>query len=130
MTNSKNVQAYETKPVEKWNVRDFHVYMQAEHLRKFGVSYAPMRSWRTEQGLLGNIIGTAKKDGTHDKALIKAFIDRCFANYKPNANYPGISFGFCWTYMQRELQLAEIDARRQAEVAQANEDVEELSEWL
>src|SRR5690554_6946012 len=121
---------YTDKPVEKWNVRDFHTYMQAEHLRRYGVSYAPMRSWRTEQGLLGNIIGTAKKAGTHDKALIKAFIDRCFANYKPNANYPGISFGFMWTYMQRELQLAELDAKRAEAVAQASEEMEDLAEWL
>lgn len=121
---------YTDKPVEKWNVRDFHAYMQAEHLRRYGVSYAPMRSWRTEQGLLGNIIGTAKKEGTHDKALIKAFIDRCFANYKPNANYPGISFGFMWTYMQRELQLAELDVRRAEATAQANEEMEDLAEWL
>lgn len=121
---------YTQKSVEKWNVRDFHAYMQAEHLRRYGVSYAPMRSWRTEQGLLGNIIGTAKKEGTHDKALIKAFIDRCFANYKPNANYPGISFGFMWTYMQRELQMAELDARKAEAAAQAIEEMEDLAEWL
>lgn len=121
---------YETKPVEKWNVRDFHAYMQAEHLRKFGVSYAPMRSWRTEQGLLGNIIGTAKKEGTHDKALIKRFIDRCFASYKPTAQYPGISFGFMWTYMQRELQMAELDARREKVAEQASEEMEDIAEWL
>jgi len=121
---------YTQKPVEKWNVRDFHAYMQDEHLRRYGVSYAPMRSWRTEQGLLGNIIGTAKKEGTHDKALIKAFIDRCFANYKPNANYPGISFGFMWTYMQRELQLAELDARKAEAAAHASEEMDDLAEWL
>ena len=125
---------YTQKPVEKWNVRDFHGYLQAEHLRRFGVSYAPMRSWRTEQGLLGNIVGTTKKEGTHDKALIKAFIDRCFANYTPSAQYPGISFGFMWTYMQRELQLAELDAKKAEEssraMAKAETELEGLSEWL
>ena len=121
---------YTDKPVEKWNVRDFHAYMQAEHLRRYGVSYAPMRSWRTEQGLLGNIVGTAKKEGTHDKALIKRFIDRCFASYKPTAQYPGISFGFMWTYMQRELQLAELDARKAEAAAHASEEMDDLAEWL
>lgn len=122
------------KPVEKWNVRDFHSYLQAEHLRRFGVSYAPMRSWRTEQGLLGNIVGTAKKVGSHDKAVIKAFIDRCFASYKPTVQYPGISFGFMWTWMQRELPLAELDVKQAQESAQAMADAEAelegLSEWL
>lgn len=125
---------YAEKPVEKWNVRDFHAYLQAEHQRRFNVIYAPMKSWRTEQGLLGNIVGTAKKKGTHDKALIKAFIDRCFANYKPTQDYPGISFGFMWTYMQRELQLAELDVKKKREaedaVEKAKNAMEGLAEWL
>lgn len=121
---------YTEIPVDKWNVKHFHAYLSDEHQRKFNVSYAPMKSWRTEQGLLGNIVGTAKKAGTHDKALIKAFIDRCFANYKPTQDYPGISFGFMWTYMQRELQLAEMDAKKAEALAKASEEMEGLAEWL
>ena len=121
---------YESKPIEKWTVRDFHTYMQAEHLRRFGVSYAPWRSWRTEQGLLGTLIGTQRKAGKYEKAVMRKFIDRCFGGYRPTAQYPGISFGFMWTYMQREMQAVEAEAVREQRAEEQAEDYEGVAEWL
>lgn len=99
------------KPVEKWSVKDFHNYLISEHERIFGIEYIPWRSWGVEQGLIGNIVGTTRgrspKPGTHDKVLIKAFIDKCYASYKPTRSYPGINFGFMWSYMRQNLQKVE-----------------------
>ena len=125
---------YQAKSIDDWNVRDFHDYMRDKHEELFGCEYVPMRSWQTEQGLLGNLIGTARKQGTHDKALIKRFIDEAFATYKPTPQYPGINFGFIYTYRRNILQRlqAEENRKKQSEKQrQENEaTLDDLAEWL
>lgn len=125
---------YKTKSIDDWNVRDFHDYMRDKHEELFGCEYVPMRSWRTEQGLLGNLIGTARKQGTHDKAIIKRFIDEAFATYKPTPQYPGTNFGFIYTYRRNILQRlqAEENRKKQSEKQrQENEaTLDDLAEWL
>lgn len=116
-----------TKPLTDWNVKDFHTYMQAEHLRLFNVDYRPQASWGREQGLLGGLIGTARKPGTADKALVKAFIDECFATYKPTAMYPGTSFGFSYQYRSNVWQRLQLDAK----LAEGRTDVDENNDgWF
>ncbi|TWL25251.1 hypothetical protein CHCC16736_4134 [Bacillus licheniformis] len=39
------------KPLSKWNVRDFHSYLKAEHERLYGVPYVPIPTrepWKAE----------------------------------------------------------------------------------
>ena len=118
------------KPLEKWTVRDFHNYMIAEHERLFGVEYLPQGTWKAEQGLLGRIVGTKTKPGTHDKALIKAFIDKCMNTYKPSDQYPGINFGFMWAYRRNYLQQLEKAARSLETVATYKKETENIgSDW-
>lgn len=124
---------YQTKSIDDWNVRDFHDYMRDKHLELFGCEYVPMRSWRTEQGLLGNLIGTARKQGTHDKTLIKRFIDEAFATYKPTPQYPGTNFGFIYTYRRNILQRLQAEERAKAteeKAIESSDDLEELADWL
>lgn len=127
-------QHYEV-PVEEWNVNHFFGYMNDLSERNFGVSYAPMRSWNFERGLIGNIIGTKKKEGTHDKLLVKSFIDYTFSQYKPSTQFPAPTFGFLWTYRQTDLQRVQKDYRQKQEVVKTHEifieDINEnLDEWF
>lgn len=121
---------YQTKPIDEWNVRDFHDYMSDKHRELFGCEYVPMRSWRMEQGLLGNLIGTARKQGTHDKAIIKRFIDEAFATYKPTPQYPGINFGFIYTYRRNILQRLQAEEKRKKERQENEATLDDLAEWL
>lgn len=121
---------YQTKSIDEWNVRDFHDYMRDKHLELFGCEYVPMRSWRTEQGLLGNLIGTARKQGTHDKALIKRFIDEAFSTYKPTAQYPGTNFGFIYTYRRNILQRLQAEENRKKQRQENEATLDDLAEWL
>ena len=89
-----------------------------------------MRSWRMEQGLLGNLIGTARKQGTHDKAIIKRFIDEAFATYKPTPQYPGINFGFIYTYRRNILQRLQAEENRKKERQENEATLDDLAEWL
>lgn len=145
---SKKVSAkdWHSRPIEEWNVTTFHAYMIDRHKELFGVDYAPFRSWRLEQGLIGGIVGTQKKEGTHDKALIKDFIDETFETYEPTPEYPGTSFGFMWTYRQNvlqkiqwrrsqkekdaEYQMKEKERLEQFQSLNDNQEIDALEEWF
>lgn len=118
--------------VSEWNVNHFFGYMNKLTVDKFGVNYAPMRSWNFERGLIGGIIGTKKKAGTHDKELVKAFIDLTFSEYKASAQYPAPMFGFVWTYRQGDLQRVQLTIRNQQLTEQATEEVksDSIDDWL
>ncbi|MHC8516827.1 hypothetical protein [Sporosarcina sp. ITBMC105] len=127
---------WRNRPLETWNVSSFCAYLTDKHVAMFGIPYAPMRGWRTEQGILGVLIGTQSRKEprprTASNAAVKRFIDDTFASYKPTREWPGTSFGFMWTYRKHEWQriLAEEMAqeRRKAHAAQA-QDYAEYEGW-
>lgn len=121
---------YTEIPVDKWNVGHFHAYLADEHQRRYNVSYAPFRGWTAEKGMIARYIGTAKKRGLYSKEIVKDFIDRCYDDWRPNAQYSGVSFGFMSTYMTRHLQDAEKAAQVKRAEAEASEEMEGLAEWL
>lgn len=126
---------YTETDVSKWNTRHFHDYLRDEHKRLYNVDYTPFRGYQAEAGMLARYIGTARKPGQYDKALVKAFIDACFAEYKPSADYPGLSFGFMQTYMTRHLQRLQAEQARKATASDAvkasdNDKLDELGAWL
>ena len=126
---------YTELPVEKWNTRHFRDYLTDEHKRRYGVDYVPFRGFNAEAGIIGRYIGTARKPGQYDKALVKAFIDACFDEYKPSAQYPGLSFGFMSTYMTRNLQRLQAESQRSENAVEAvqasdNDNIDKLADWL
>lgn len=127
---------YTELPVEKWNTKHFTDYLTAEHKRIFGVDYVPFGGvWAKERGMIGGAIGTARKPGSHDKALIKTFIDVCFAEYTPTRDYPGTNFGFMWSYRKNVLQRLQAESLRKASAKDAvqasdNDNIDKLAEWL
>ncbi|NUJ16263.1 hypothetical protein FKN04_06520 [Bacillus glycinifermentans] len=116
------------KPVSKWNVRDFQLYLKAEHERLYGVPYAPFRGWQAEAGMIGRWVGTKRKPGEYGTEITKRFIDLCFAQYRPTADWPGISFGFMQTYMGRNLQRAVAEIKAEAATQQRREQQAEIGD--
>ena len=126
---------YTELPVAKWNTRHFRDYLVDEHKRRYGVDYVPFRGYQAEAGMLGRFIGTAKREGQYDKATVKAFIDACFDEYKPSAQYPGLSFGFMQTYMMRNMQRLQAEQSRKVNADEAvqasdNANIDKLADWL
>lgn len=126
---------YTELPVADWNTTHFRNYLTDEHKRRYGVDYVPFRGFNAEAGMLGRFIGTARKPGQYDKALVKAFIDACFDEYKPTPQYPGLSFGFMSTYMTRHLQRLQAESQRSANAVEAvkasdNDNIDKLAGWL
>lgn len=99
--------SWRERSIYDWNTTTFHAYMQDLHKELFGVDYVPFRNWQVEVGMLGNAIGTKTKEGKYDKKVIKEFIDLTFHNYRPTPQYPGVSFGFLWSYRKQDLQRAQ-----------------------
>ena len=126
---------WQARDIEDWNVRTYHSYMQDKHREMFGCEYVPFRGWRVEQGMLGTLIGTRAKEGTHDKATIKRFIDLAFEEYTPTTKYPGTNFGFNYSYKRNLLQRIESEASEKERLKERMEsakeiDYSDLSEWL
>ena len=128
---------WQARNIEDWNVTTFHAYMADKHRELFGCEYVPFRGWQAEKGMIGRLIGTRTKEGTHDKALIKRFIDEGFKSYKPTPQYPGTSFGFLYSYRRNILQRLEAEdatkERRKESTKRSEmtaEDYDRLSDWL
>lgn len=128
--------AWAERDIADWNVATFCAYLTDHHREMFGIDYAPMRGWRTEQGILGGLIGTQSRTNprprTASNADVKRFIDETFANYQPSAQYPGTSFGFMWTYRKTDwqrIQAASIAQARRAE-AVAETDIADIGDWF
>jgi len=124
---------WQARNIEDWNVLSFTEYLKDKHREIFGIEYAPMRSWRMEQGQIGRLIGTARKEGTHSKAAVKRFIDEAFESYKPTPQYPGTNFGFIYAYRRNILQRLEAEERAESMREKAREEapsLDELTDWL
>lgn len=129
---------WKERHIDDWNTTTFHAYLADKHEEVYGITYVPMRSWQVEKGLLGNYIGTARKKGTHDKAIVKAWIDECFRTHKASAQYPGLSFGFIAGYKKYELQRVEGRAKEERVAADKiaewkrleSESSEDIIEWF
>lgn len=122
---------YTEKEIDKWTVNDLLAYMSDQHQIRFEVDYQPFGGWSAERGRIGQWFGTARKAGKYDKALVKEFVDYCFATYRPNEKYPGISFGFMATYMTREFQsVQKAYNQRKRDEEEASKPVEDLTDWF
>src|SRR5699024_12474185 len=122
------------RDINDWNTTTYTEYLRDKHREIFGCEYVPVGGrWATEQGMIGRLIGTKAQAGTHDKAIIKRFIDEGFKSYKPTSQYPGTSFGFLYAYRRNIWQSLEAEERREERDKQAEmtaEDYDRLSEWL
>lgn len=122
---------WQARDVKDWNVTTFHAYLIEKHEEKFAAPYFPFATWVVEKKMLKTCIDE------YGRETIKQFIDECFRDYKPNADYAGISFGFMFKYMNRILQrlLSEQakkqkdEIRRQAEADIFGDDDDEL-DWI
>lgn len=129
--------AWAERDITDWNVATFCAYLTDKHREMYGVDYVPMRGWRTEQGILGGLIGTQSrtnpKPRTASNALVKRFIDETFTQYKPTREWPGTSFGFMWTYRKTEWQRLQAEelaqSRREISVAETPA-ADELADWF
>lgn len=108
MTNRKH---YTDKPTADWTTADFQAYLKARHEELYGISYVA-RNYGYEGRNLKAMIAE------HGAEVTRAFIDGCFAEYRPTAQYPGLNFGFMFTW-QKERVLPRVLAEQAKQKARA-----------
>jgi len=116
---------YAYRPLADWNVNHFIAFLAAETKRKFGVDYVPggrgpiSSRWAMERGML------KQAQESLGNAVLRRFIERCIANYRPHGDYLFVTFTFMWSWMRDEVARAQADvARSQAKAAREAETVE------
>src|SRR5699024_5114539 len=120
------VNDWQASDIDDWNTTTYTEYLRDKHRELLGREYVPFGGrWPAEQGMIGRLIGTKAQAGTHDKAIIKRFIDEGFKSYKPTPQYPGTSFGFLYSYRRNILQRLEAEERREERDKQAEMTAED-----
>lgn len=131
MTRAKlpPAKAWAERNIADWNVTTFTSYLTARHRELYGIDYVPGRGgWRMEQGVIKRMVSE------HGTWVVRKFIDGCFREYMPKAEYPGLNFTFMYTYMRdRVLPKVLAEVRREEIRGQAVVCVpsaEEIADWL
>ena len=120
---------WRARDISDWNATTFRAYLEEKHMERFGVPYARRCPIAAEAAMIKRMIDE------HGPETVRAFIDECFKQYKPNSRYPGVNFAFMQTYMsdclQRVLkQKAREERRKEREARQESQDLREILEWL
>jgi hypothetical protein len=119
-----SVKDWRNLPVENWTVTTFRQYLADQHEAKYGIKYTT-RNFAIEARWLKAMVAE------HGPEIVKAFIEGCFAEYKPTRDYPGLSFSFMFSYQRaRILPRVMADVKRRAVVQQAVEQDEFDDDWL
>lgn len=115
-------------PLEKWNSTTIREYIKFLNMERFGVPSVTFNV-RQENAMISKMI---KEYGIE---VTVEFVKECVKTYKPNAQYPTVSFATMYSYMKAyELprvmkkrheasRLEQIKAKAQAEVKSKVEDV-------
>ncbi|AZU61015.1 hypothetical protein [Neobacillus mesonae] len=119
-----NAKDWRNRDITDWVVATFQQYLKDAHEERYGIAYTA-RNYGLEGRWLKSMISE------HGSEAVKAFIDACFADYRPTAQYPGLNFSFMFSYQRsRILPRVLADSKRRQFVKQAVEETEDLSDWL
>jgi hypothetical protein len=119
-----SVKDWRNLPIERWTVTTFRQFLADEHQRRYGIAYVA-RNYAIEARWLKSMIAE------HGAEIVRAFIEACFAEYRPTAQYPGLNFGFMYSYQRaRVLPRVLADMKRKQAVQQAVEQDEFDDDWL
>lgn len=112
-----------------WVVATFQQYLKDTHEERYGIAYVA-RNYGLEGRWLKSMLAE------HGAAILRKFIDACFAEYRPTPQYPGLNFAFMFTYQRERVlprilaeQLAEVKRKERAQ-ATASPITESEIEWL
>lgn len=108
-----------------WVVATFQQYLKDTHEERCGIAYTA-RNYGLEGRWLKSMLAE------HGAAILRKFIDACFAEYRPTPQYPGLNFAFMHTYQRERVLpriLAEVKRKERAQATTAPITESEI-EWL
>jgi hypothetical protein len=118
-----SVKDWRNRDIADWTVTTFRQFLADQHFERYGISYVA-RNYAIEARWLKAMITE------HGLDALRAFIEACFKEYRPTRDYPGINFGFMYSYQRaRILPQVLADLKRRQRVVDF-EDENELNDWL
>lgn len=118
-----NTKDWQGLPIEKWNATTYREYMKHLHQAIYGIPYVA-----NNYAVEGRFITNMRKE--HGNEVVKRFIEKCFELHSPSEKYPGLNFGFMYSYLrERYLPLVLKDIAREKYVSKrTNTKIDE--EWF
>lgn len=123
---------WQARDIADWNTTTFRTYLYDRHRELYGLDY--VGAVKRDCGMISDMI---KK---HDKPTVKAFIDECFRQHRPSAQYPGINFWYMYTYrresvlpkVQMQMRTERLFAQEETpiEKTENSENIDELKGWF
>lgn len=116
---------WQNRDISDYNVSTYHQLLIDKNEELYGVDYQPFGKgsvstrWQTEKGQL------KQAQGKHGNAVLKRYIEICFANHRFNPKYPCLAFGFMIAYMRNELTQAQAEIAREQKRANAKQEAAE-----
>ena len=125
---------WQNLPLERWNATTYREYLKHLHRKRYGIPYVT-----NNHAIEGRFLKNTWEE--YGKLALKRFIEICFDEYKPTAKYPGLNFGFMYSYMRARIMprvLKELSYQKKVEkkakrhqTANANQMTEEeLRDWI
>lgn len=120
---------FKNLPLEKWNSTTIREYVKYLNVCRFGIPSVTFNV-RQENGMISKFV----KD--YGIEITKAFVEECVKSYRPNPNYPTVSFATMYSYMKayelprvmkakhEATRLEQIKAKAQANIKSTVENVE------
>lgn len=128
--NGAKTKDWRNLPVEKWNATTFREYMKFLHKERFGIPYVT-----NNHGAEGRMLKNTWEE--YGKPATKRFIEVCFNEYRPTAKYPGLNYGFMYSYMRQRVMprvLKEMYCQTATEKHQTatagNMTEEDFNDWI
>ncbi len=115
---------WRSRSIDDWAITTFRAYLSDKHMERYGIAYTA-RNFAIEGRWIKLMIEE------HGNEVVKKFIDACFDDYRPTRDYPGLNFGFMYSYMRSRLLPIVLADRRRKLIAKVTEEMtEDLSDWL
>jgi hypothetical protein len=122
-TKKPSVKDWRNLPTSDWTVTSFRQFLADEHQRRYGIAYVA-RNYAIEARWLKSMIAE------HGAEVVRAFIEACFAEYRPTAQYPGINFAFMFSYMRARVLPRVLAAEQWKQAVQQAVEQEFDDDWL
>jgi len=124
MTSRKpNAKDWRNRAAADWTVTTFRAYLADEHERRYKIPYVA-RSYAVEGRWLKSMIAD------HGAEVVKRFIDSCFDEYKPTAQYPGLNFGFMYSYQRARVLPRVLAQEVRTKAATQADKWSDIADWL
>src|SRR5574342_158195 len=91
-----SIKDWRNLPTESWTVTSFRQFLYEQHEAKYGIKYTT-RNFAIEARWIKAMVAE------HGPEVVRAFIEGCFAEYKPTRDYPGLSFSFMFSYQRARV---------------------------